>query len=150
MDGLDRWVWGVDMDGQFSVNAVRKHIDSFVLPDGGFSVRWLKCLPIKVNIFAWRIRWNRLPTRMNLETRGVDVESIMCPCCGESGEEVNHLFVSCVMAKQLWDRLARWIEVEIPAFSSVEEMWNWVDTQPIVRRRRVIVTFLFHLLTSLL
>nr|GFB28715.1 RNA-directed DNA polymerase, eukaryota, reverse transcriptase zinc-binding domain protein [Tanacetum cinerariifolium] len=34
------------------------------------ATRWLKIVPIKVNILAWRTRLDRLLTRVNLITRG--------------------------------------------------------------------------------
>nr|GEY69012.1 60S ribosomal protein L34 [Tanacetum cinerariifolium] len=35
--------------------------------------------PVKVNILAWRIRLNKLPTRHNMSLRGLDIPSISCP-----------------------------------------------------------------------
>ena len=63
-------------------------------------------MPIKVNIFAWRVRLNRLPSRVNLVARGVDVDSVICPCCEEEEEDINHLLFRCVLARQFWHRVA--------------------------------------------
>nr|GFC11805.1 RNA-directed DNA polymerase, eukaryota [Tanacetum cinerariifolium] len=51
---LDRWVCWMSSDGVFSVKEVRIAIDDLYLPSHSESTRWVKVVPIKVNIFAWR------------------------------------------------------------------------------------------------
>ncbi|GJX64282.1 RNA-directed DNA polymerase, eukaryota, reverse transcriptase zinc-binding domain protein [Tanacetum coccineum] len=48
-----------------------------------------------------RLVLNKLPTRVNLERKGIDVDSTLCPICGEDVETVNYIFSSCEMAKDL-------------------------------------------------
>nr|GEU42904.1 retrotransposon protein, putative, Ty1-copia subclass [Tanacetum cinerariifolium] len=48
-------------------------------------------------------------TWMNLDKKGIDVDSILCPICNDDVETVNHLFFSCDMAKDLWSLLVRWL-----------------------------------------
>ena len=48
-------------------------------------------LPAKVRIFAWRACVNGLPTRMNMVTRGIDVDA-SCPLYGKEGESTKQLF----------------------------------------------------------
>ncbi|GKC23457.1 hypothetical protein Tco_1025607, partial [Tanacetum coccineum] len=31
--------------------------------------RWVKVIPIKINVFAWRVRLDKLPTRLNLSLK---------------------------------------------------------------------------------
>ncbi|GJS40888.1 RNA-directed DNA polymerase, eukaryota, reverse transcriptase zinc-binding domain protein [Tanacetum coccineum] len=45
------------------------------------STRWLRVVPIKVNVHAWRVCLDKLPTRANLSLRGMDIPSIACPLC---------------------------------------------------------------------
>nr|GEU80086.1 transposon TX1 uncharacterized [Tanacetum cinerariifolium] len=42
---------------------IRSILDDLFLPSSGVATRWVKYVPIKVNIFAWRTRLDRLPTR---------------------------------------------------------------------------------------
>lgn len=58
-------------------------------------------MPIKANILAWCIGLDRFPMRINLERKGIDLESTGCPCCDGLLESVNHVFFSCVIASQL-------------------------------------------------
>ncbi|GKA82972.1 RNA-directed DNA polymerase, eukaryota [Tanacetum coccineum] len=51
----------------------------FFLPKGDKPTRWVKSVPIKVNVFAWKLFLDRLPTRFNLAHRNVYVPSLDCP-----------------------------------------------------------------------
>ncbi|GJS91301.1 hypothetical protein Tco_0773937 [Tanacetum coccineum] len=42
------------------------------LVDKGSPTRWVKAVPIKINILAWKVCLDRLPTRLNLSLRGID------------------------------------------------------------------------------
>ncbi|GKD14429.1 RNA-directed DNA polymerase, eukaryota [Tanacetum coccineum] len=50
----------------------------------------VKHVPIKVNVFAWRARLDRLPTRLNLSKRGILTNSIACPICDSGLRSGNH------------------------------------------------------------
>ncbi|GKC53288.1 RNA-directed DNA polymerase, eukaryota [Tanacetum coccineum] len=91
----------------------------------GSPTRWVKTVPIKINIFAWKVCLDRLPTRLNLSLRGLDIPSISCPICSSTGESCAHLLFSCSMAKALYSKVARWCEMEIPVFDSYEDWLNW-------------------------
>ncbi|GKD07621.1 RNA-directed DNA polymerase, eukaryota, reverse transcriptase zinc-binding domain protein, partial [Tanacetum coccineum] len=64
---------------------------------------WNKFVPIKVNILSWRIGQKRLPTRLNLDHRGIDLDSLLCPFCNEDQESELHLFGACEVASSLWE-----------------------------------------------
>ncbi|GKD44344.1 RNA-directed DNA polymerase, eukaryota, partial [Tanacetum coccineum] len=72
--------------------------------------RWVKVIPIKINIFAWI----DIPTRLNLSLRGIDIPSIICPICSSAGESCSHLLFSCIMARLLLRKVARWWDLDIP------------------------------------
>ncbi|GJV86034.1 hypothetical protein Tco_1525932 [Tanacetum coccineum] len=50
VDMKDRWVWALAGSGDFSVASVRKLIDDFMLPEVSSKTRWIKMIPIKVNV----------------------------------------------------------------------------------------------------
>nr|GEV47199.1 RNA-directed DNA polymerase, eukaryota [Tanacetum cinerariifolium] len=52
----DRWVCDLCEDGEFRVKEIRSAIDDLLLLSVGVATRWVKHIPIKVNIFAWRAR----------------------------------------------------------------------------------------------
>ncbi|GJT37332.1 RNA-directed DNA polymerase, eukaryota, reverse transcriptase zinc-binding domain protein [Tanacetum coccineum] len=82
----DRWTWALEGSGDFSVASVRKLIDDKRLPDVSSKTRWMKAIPIKVNIHAWKVRLDCLPTRIIISRRGIDIDSILCPICDNALE----------------------------------------------------------------
>nr|GEZ37078.1 RNA-directed DNA polymerase, eukaryota [Tanacetum cinerariifolium] len=60
---LNRWVCDVTGDGEFRVRDIRTTLDNLLLPSSVVATKWVKHVPIKVNIFVWRARLDRLPTR---------------------------------------------------------------------------------------
>ncbi|GJS98405.1 RNA-directed DNA polymerase, eukaryota [Tanacetum coccineum] len=75
----DRWFWDLNGDGVFQVKDVRSMLDEAFLPKMEVPTRWIKSIPIKVNVFAWKLYLDRLPTRSNLSRRNVSLPSLACP-----------------------------------------------------------------------
>ncbi|GJY33404.1 RNA-directed DNA polymerase, eukaryota [Tanacetum coccineum] len=94
----DRWVWDMNGDGVFRVKDVRNLLDETFLPKSDSPTRWVRSIPIKINIFAWKVSLDRLPTRVNLVHRGVLVSPISCPIGCTDQEDSNHILFRCDMA----------------------------------------------------
>ncbi|GKD22746.1 RNA-directed DNA polymerase, eukaryota [Tanacetum coccineum] len=92
----DRWRWSLVGSGEFSVASVRKWIDDKTLSEVSTKSRWIKAVPIKVNIHAWKVRLDGLPTRLNISSRGLDIDSILCPLCENAVESSTHIFLHVV------------------------------------------------------
>nr|GEU82883.1 ribonuclease H-like domain-containing protein [Tanacetum cinerariifolium] len=89
----NRWVCDLTGDGEFRVRDIRTTLDNLFLPSSVVATRWVKHVPIKVNIFAWRARLDRLPTHGNLISRGVLLDSSYSPNCDLATEDSHHLFL---------------------------------------------------------
>ncbi|GJY57490.1 diacylglycerol O-acyltransferase 2D-like protein [Tanacetum coccineum] len=83
----DRWFCDLNGEGAFRVKDARSIIDDIFLPSSEVATRWVKYIPIKINIFMWRARLDRISTRCNLASRGVVLESSLCPLCGLAPED---------------------------------------------------------------
>ncbi|GJV61243.1 RNA-directed DNA polymerase, eukaryota [Tanacetum coccineum] len=103
----DRWFWSLESSGDFSVKSTRICIDDNILPKNDVPTRWVKIIPIKVNIHAWKVFLDKLPTRLNLSLRGMDIPSILCPLCNSAAESTSHIFFSCPLARQVWNKFLR-------------------------------------------
>lgn len=55
---------------------------------------------------------DRLPTRVNLESRGIPVESNSCVLCGLEEEFESHVFFSCMVAWRVWCLCSKWIGMD--------------------------------------
>ncbi|GKE50604.1 RNA-directed DNA polymerase, eukaryota [Tanacetum coccineum] len=80
---------------------------------------------------------NKLPTKVNLDRKGVDVGSILCPICSEDVESANHIFFSCEMAKDLWALFARWWELDIPVFDNFSEWVAWLNSSHLSNKAKL-------------
>nr|GEY23675.1 RNA-directed DNA polymerase, eukaryota [Tanacetum cinerariifolium] len=115
----DRWICDLTSDGVFRVKEVRNCIDDIFLPSQVIDTRWVRFVPIKVNIFIWRARQDCLSTRVNLVRRGINVDSCVCPICSTGEDEINHILFRCDLAQQVLHRICRWWELD-PSYSD----WN--------------------------
>lgn len=123
----DRWVWKLDSSGDFSVKSTRSFIDDSLLPKADVPTRWVKVVPIKINILAWRVCLDKLPTRLNLSLLGVDIPSILCPLCSIVVESSSRLHFSCQLARSLMLKVARSWELDIHDFNSYDDWIVWLN-----------------------
>nr|GEW25580.1 hypothetical protein [Tanacetum cinerariifolium] len=104
----DRWTRRLDSLGVFSVKSAREFINDYFLPKADSSTRWVKYIPIKINIYAWRVSLDKLPSRLNLSLRGLDIPSILCPLCSIAVESTSNLLFACHLARHLVKKVTRW------------------------------------------
>ncbi|GJV11474.1 RNA-directed DNA polymerase, eukaryota, reverse transcriptase zinc-binding domain protein [Tanacetum coccineum] len=113
--------WGLSHDASFTVGDTRKHINDVILPTLSMTTNWCNILPRKVNIFIWRMRLDRLPHRLNLSRRGLDIQSIDCPICNNDRETNDHIFFSCDVASNIWRLVHVWSDLSIPLLHSFSD-----------------------------
>ncbi|GJW75101.1 RNA-directed DNA polymerase, eukaryota, reverse transcriptase zinc-binding domain protein, partial [Tanacetum coccineum] len=117
----DRWIWSSQSSGDFTIASIRKLIDEFTLSEVSSSTRWIKAVPIKVNVLAWKIKLDNLPTRLNISRRGMDIDSILCPTCGKAVESTRHIFFTCQIARDILHLITSWWNIPYMEVSSYEE-----------------------------
>ncbi|KAK2449895.1 hypothetical protein QL285_009049 [Trifolium repens] len=94
-------VWVVETRPCFSFQLLTSH-DVFVLGEAE-DLLWHKQVPLKVSIFVWHLLRDRLPTKTNLDDRGIissDLHFCVSGCGGV--ESTQHLFLSCSSFGSLW------------------------------------------------
>ena len=138
-DHKDVWRWNIDEDGEFSVGGTRRLIDSKVLLGSLTKTRWNNWVPSKVNIFIWRLLLGRIPTRTRLRDRGIDVGSVLCPICGGEQETVEHLFIRCKVAEDVWNLVFRWLQIQRVQVHNISGFFAWVDGISIHQQRKKMV-----------
>ncbi|GJZ24831.1 RNA-directed DNA polymerase, eukaryota [Tanacetum coccineum] len=121
----DRWFWDLNGDGVFQVKDVRSMLDEAFLPKMEVPTRWIKSIPIKVNVFAWKLYLDRLPTRSNLSRRNVSLPSLACPLCDHVLEDSSHLFFGCSVAKDIQKLICRWWNLDVHPYESYEDWLSW-------------------------
>ncbi|GJY62035.1 RNA-directed DNA polymerase, eukaryota, reverse transcriptase zinc-binding domain protein [Tanacetum coccineum] len=66
----------------------------------------------------------KIPVQVVLDNMGIDLHSVLCPCCEESIESLDHCFVLCPKVKPIWDRVLQWWDVGMRNIFSVEDVLN--------------------------
>nr|GEV97633.1 RNA-directed DNA polymerase, eukaryota, reverse transcriptase zinc-binding domain protein [Tanacetum cinerariifolium] len=103
-----RVVLGLEGRWFFCVKDARILLDDTFLPKDDVPTGWVKTIPIKINIFAWNVSLDRLPTRVNLIQRGILVSPVTCPICRTALEDLSHLLFCCDMAAAISRSICKW------------------------------------------
>ncbi|GKC86924.1 reverse transcriptase domain, reverse transcriptase zinc-binding domain protein [Tanacetum coccineum] len=121
------WIFKLHSSRTYVVSAMRKHIEESTLRSTTGETKWNNTLPIKVNIFAWRLALDRLPTRFNLDSRRVNLDLVRCTICDDAIEMTQHLFVDCTISKSLWSMVMRWWGFDDHSMD-MGNLLKWADT----------------------
>nr|GEW04072.1 RNA-directed DNA polymerase, eukaryota, reverse transcriptase zinc-binding domain protein [Tanacetum cinerariifolium] len=122
----DRWSWTLENSRDFTVSSIRKRIDDKLIPEVSSKTRWVNYVPIKVNVNAWKVKFDALPTRFNLSRRGIHIDSIVCVICDKEVETSWHLFFSCCVVRQMIRLIIRWWDVPHEEFDDYDDWKNWI------------------------
>lgn len=99
----DRWYWEGEREGAYSVKEAyvmltRRCGNSFPHRPCRESLTciWKAMATMKAKVAAWRLLWNRLPTKDNVGKRiALDDEAKICVVCGHARESAHHVFLEC-------------------------------------------------------
>nr|GEX01188.1 RNA-directed DNA polymerase, eukaryota [Tanacetum cinerariifolium] len=116
----------------------------FLSEEVGISTRWVKSVPSKMNITAWKIKTNALPMRFNLSRRGMDIDTLMCLVCKGGVETTSHLFFQCVLSKQIMRKVSSWWNVDYTDVSSDEEWRVWLVSIRIPNKLKSMMEGVFY------
>ncbi|GKV16403.1 hypothetical protein SLEP1_g27050 [Rubroshorea leprosula] len=92
---------------------------------------WNPIIPSKISAFNWQLLQDRIPTKSNLQRRGIttELEDGICALCEEEVEDSNHLFLRCKVAKWLWKACGKWwgisVNLENDCWKSFEQFGVW-------------------------
>nr|GEZ51778.1 RNA-directed DNA polymerase, eukaryota [Tanacetum cinerariifolium] len=140
----DRWIYDLNGDGVFRVKDVRTILDRIFLPSAADATRWVKYIPNKINVFAWRARLDRLSTRSNLVRRGVVLDSSLCPLCGLVPKDIHRVLFRCDTAKLVSRRICRWWDLDWHDLLSFSD-WNaWFFAIRLPSRIKLILEGVFY------
>jgi hypothetical protein len=126
----DRWRWKSDPMGVFTVKSCYSMLNEeqpAAMLDGNalISIKklWKIDAPSKAIVFGWRFLLDKLPTRADLNHRGILINSsdLHCIFCTLNVEDSEHLFLGCQFSKAIWNAVARWLGKNI---QTGVDRWN--------------------------
>ncbi|XP_071694565.1 uncharacterized protein [Rutidosis leptorrhynchoides] len=107
----ESWSWSLASNGLFKVKKLSKLIDGEILgAESSPSHETLRnnLVPKKIEVFVWRALKKRLPTRVELNKRGINLHSVRCPVCDDGLESVDHALFDCKFTSDVWSRVLKW------------------------------------------
>ena len=81
-------MWKADPSGRYTAQTaynVMRGVAVDGIQDRAFEELWKLKIPIKFAVFAWRLLKDRLPTKLNLHRRQIEILDRSCPFCRRSG-----------------------------------------------------------------
>ncbi|KAJ9541001.1 hypothetical protein OSB04_027507 [Centaurea solstitialis] len=135
------WYWRTSLRGRLldEVNELTNFLSKANFrPQGvakGASFPWISIVPLKVNIFSWRLMNGGLPTHTNLARRHIYVGTDLCVLCNQEQESEDHFFFQCPSVQGTWRKLWAWWNVNLSVFSSLEvfksELFGGENRRPV-------------------
>ncbi|GJZ73768.1 RNA-directed DNA polymerase, eukaryota [Tanacetum coccineum] len=112
------------IQGEFSVKSLSEWIERrHVRREAGITkLEWNTLVPRKVNVFIWRALNGRIPVRNDLDKKGIDLDSILCPCCENVLESVDHCLVTCEKALYIWERMYAWWGIAVVDVFTIKDI----------------------------
>jgi hypothetical protein len=107
---------------------------------------WKSPAPSKVIAFSWKLLRNRIPTRVNLALRGVNVTggSLSCVHCHDREEVAQHLFILCDFASHVWKAIFRRLGIVIILPSNISVLFDCFVAAAGTRQARVGFSLIWH------
>ncbi|XP_071700111.1 uncharacterized protein [Rutidosis leptorrhynchoides] len=82
----------------------------------------------RVWVWNWSLNiraLDRLPTRLKLSARCLDINGIGCPLCPYRVESISHTLFSCEVAKKIWRKVGIWVDILLPCVDNWSEWLLW-------------------------
>ncbi|GKD22005.1 RNA-directed DNA polymerase, eukaryota, reverse transcriptase zinc-binding domain protein [Tanacetum coccineum] len=125
-----------DASRRFSVNSMRKLISTMSSDNNSHHTGWNKLLSSKINILTWRVLNKRLPTRFNLDGRGIVLDTVRFRLCNNDIETEDHRFVKCPLAIDTWKVVFSWWQFIGIADSNLLHILTMADRLPMAHKHR--------------
>lgn len=91
-------------------------------PTHTYNTLWKSKIPLKIKIFVWLLRQDKILTKCSFQSRGWQ-GNIDCVFCGSS-ETVDHLFVTCSFISSLWSWIGNHNKFVFNS-SQVLDLWHF-------------------------
>ncbi|XP_071713461.1 uncharacterized protein [Rutidosis leptorrhynchoides] len=71
-------------------------------------------VPLKIGIFVWRILRKRIAVKVELDRRGNDLDTLLCPLCNDVVESMDQAIYSCKSGQEIWIGIIKWWNLSLP------------------------------------
>ncbi|XP_071740106.1 uncharacterized protein [Rutidosis leptorrhynchoides] len=123
-DQSDSWKFNLDSTGIYTTKTLSQIINNLKLGihASAILIQRNKFTPQKVNFFAWRVIQRKIPIRVELDKRGIDLDTILCPLCDTDTETIDHTFVTCPKTSQIRELILTWWSQAITSITNLGDV----------------------------
>ncbi|XP_071717982.1 uncharacterized protein [Rutidosis leptorrhynchoides] len=122
-DRPDSWKFSLDTSGIFTTSSMSNLINTlkYGINSRNLSLPRNKYVPQKVFIFSWKVIQQKIPVRSELDKKGIDLHTILCPLCDNHIETVDHALINCQKVSSIWIQILDWWNQNISTISNINE-----------------------------
>ncbi|XP_058766944.1 uncharacterized protein LOC131640567 [Vicia villosa] len=108
-------------------------------------IMWSSAIPYSIKAFLWRCFLDRIPTKVQLNRRGMNFSSseLNCALCKDTAESISHVLFLCPVSSLVWRNIANWIDFDTSYCGNIwEDFLSWSDygrKSKVKRRKESIV-----------
>jgi zinc-binding in reverse transcriptase len=117
----DICIWRWNTNEIFSTKSCYSWIEFGGVRHSSFNSIWSAYIPLKIKIFLWLVKQNKILTKDNLARKGWigNQQCIFCQC----SETVEHLFIHCSNSLCIWTWIARYNNFNFNC-STIDDLWQ--------------------------
>lgn len=113
----DKWKWRWSSNDTYSTKVTHERLVIFMKNDEEaekeeFKLLWNKAASLKIQVHAWRVLWEIIPTSLKLRTRNAfpSHANQVCVFCKPDPESVSHVLFICSFVYTFgWNTLNGWV-----------------------------------------
>ena len=129
-DSPDQHIWRLSSSGQYTAKSAYDALFQGAISFAPYERIWKSWAPPKCQFFMWLVAHRRCWTADRLARRNLP-HPAHCPLCDQVEEDIQHLLVGCVFARQFWFDLLRQVGLAVlapqPCDTSFDEWWSKAD-----------------------
>lgn len=120
----DPFVWKWSADGKYSASSIYRAFFASYTSLLGATELWKTKAPPRVKFFLWLALHRRLWTVERRKRHGLQDDDA-CVLCGQAPKTSEHLFLGCVIARELWFSLLAPIGLSTLVPEGTDDVGSW-------------------------
>jgi zinc-binding in reverse transcriptase len=117
----DSYIWRWNNKGIFTTNSCYSWLDFGGVENTQYQLVWSASIPLKIKMFLWLVRKNKILTKDNLQKRGWRGQT-KCIFC-KAHETIDHIFIHCSIITCIWSWIASYNNFSF-SIQTVDELWQ--------------------------
>ena len=117
---MDILHWRWTTHHHFTVHSLYEWLNYGGILTHSFDTIWCSKIPLKIKIFLWLVKQNKIHTKVNLSKKGWSGNT-GCHFCDQP-ETTSHLFVTCPMIYGIWNWITYFNNFAYDC-NTIEDLW---------------------------